>query len=330
MPPSNPEGTQPDNPVERIVADLERHLRRRVLKLEPMAEGHSGWTYRVQFEGEQGILRLPAAGVRIAGPADVVRQGRIMAALHAAGVPAPAIISMADEPVVDGRPFVLMQAVAGERIERVRDVVPQADIALSAVGVLTRIHGLPTERTGIGDEEPRTLPQEVQRWSWLLERSPPELTARAPALAGRLLVKPPAERPPGLVHGDFHYGNLLFDGSRVTSVLDWEIAQVGQPLIDLGCLLLVSAAARSADPEIAISVPGAGAVEVPDEVVVGAYGQVSQEEVDWYVALNFYKLAAILGYNLMLHRRGKRPDPIYETRTETIRKFIDEGLQRLG
>jgi hypothetical protein len=71
MSPSNPEGTQPDNPVERIVADLERHLRRRVLKLEPMAEGHSGWTYRVQFEGEQGILRLPAAGVRIAGPADV-------------------------------------------------------------------------------------------------------------------------------------------------------------------------------------------------------------------------------------------------------------------
>ncbi|HEY4864435.1 MAG TPA: phosphotransferase [Candidatus Dormibacteraeota bacterium] len=97
-----------------------------------------------------------------------------------------------------------------------------------------------------------SIRRKVRRWNWLLERSPPELTARAPALAGRLLVKPPEERPPGLVHGDFHYGNLLFDGSRVTSVLDWEIAHVGQPLIDLGCLLLVSAAARSADPEIAI------------------------------------------------------------------------------
>ena len=294
-----------------------------------MSEGHSGLTYRVQLEGEQGILRLPAAGVRIAGPADVARQGRIMAAVHSAGLPAPAIISMADQPVIDGRPFVLMQAVPGERIERVRDVVPQAEIAVSAVGVLGRIHALPAERTGIGDEEPRTLAQEVQRWSWLLERSPPELTARAPALARRLLENPPAERPPRLVHGDYHYGNLLFDGSRVTAVLDWEIAQLGQPLIDLGCLLLVSAAARSADPDIAASVPGAGAVEVPDEVAVGTYGQLHQEEVDWYVALNFYKLAGILGYNLMLHRRGKRPDPIYETRTETIRKFIDEGLRRL-
>jgi aminoglycoside phosphotransferase (APT) family kinase protein len=311
-----------------VTADLERHLGRRVLSLAPMAEGHSGLTYRVTLDGEQGILRLPPTGVRIAGPADVARQGRIMAALHGAGVPVPAIIAMAAEPVIDGRPFVLMEAVAGDRIEKVMDVVPQAEIAKSAVGALTQIHAVPLESTGIGEEVPMSLAGEVQRWSWLLERAPQELTAQAPVLARRLLEKVPAERPAVLVHGDYHYGNLLFDGSRVAAVLDWEIAQTGQPLIDLGCLLMVSAAAQSTDPDIAISVPGAGGLGVPEEVLTRAYGDVDREEADWYVAFNFYKLAAILGYNLMLHRRGKRPDPIYETRTGTITKFIEEGNRR--
>jgi hypothetical protein len=75
-------------------------------------------------------------------------------------------------------------------------------------------------------------------------------------------------------------------------------------------------------------VPGAGGLDVPEEVLTRGYGDVDREEADWYVAFNFYKLAAILGYNLMLHRRGKRPDPIYETRTGTITKFIEEGNRR--
>lgn len=311
------------------MADIERRLRRRVLKLEPMAEGHSGLTYRVHFDGEQAILRLPPAGVRIAGPADVARQGRIMAALHDAGMPVPAIIAMADEPVVGGRPFVLMEAVAGERIEKISHLISKPDIAISAVEVLAKIHRLPAAQTGIGDEDSRGLVQEIHRWSWLLERAPQELTAGAPELARELLNTAPAERPPALVHGDFHYGNLLFDGSHVVSVLDWEIAHLGQPLIDLGCLLMVSAAARSADPDIALSVPGAGGFAVPDEVLRKSYGEVSHEELNWYATVNFYKLAAILGYNLMLHRRGKRPDAIYETRTGTIRKFLEEGIRRL-
>ena len=321
---------QRGNQVDRVTTDLERHLGRRVLAIQSMDEGHSGLTYRVRLDGDEGVLRLPAAGVRIAGPADVARQGRIMAALHAAGLPVPSIIAMADAPVIDGRPFVLMQVVAGDRIEKVRNLVPPADIAASAVEVLARIHRLRLASTGLGDEEPRTLRLEVDRWSWLVERSPRELTARGPELARRLLEKVPEERPPTLVHGDFHYGNLLFDGSRVTSVLDWEIAHLGQPLIDVGCLLLVSATAGSADPDLARSVPGGGGLEVPGEVLRASYANADPAELDWYVALNFYKLAAILGYNLMLHRRGKRDDPIYETRTETIRKFIEEGIRWIG
>ena len=52
--------------------------------------------------------------------------------------------------------------------------------------------------------------------------------------------------------------------------------------------------------------------------------------MNWYVAMSLYKYAAILGYNLMLHRRGKRPDPMYEGLTTTITGMIDEGIDLLA
>ena len=74
-----------------IWADLEGQLGARVLSLEAVPEGHSGFTYFVKAESGEFVLRIPPPGTRIAGPADVVRQGRIMSALHASGLPVPAI-----------------------------------------------------------------------------------------------------------------------------------------------------------------------------------------------------------------------------------------------
>ena len=76
-------------------------------------------------------------------------------------------------------------------------------------------------------------------------------------------------------------------------------------------------------------VPGGGAVTLPEGELLAMYGG-SPDEFQWYLALTYYKYASIFGYNLMLHRRGKRPDPIYEERTTTIVNFIAEGRRLLG
>src|SRR5437879_13528875 len=101
----------------KIRDDLAGAIGERVLDLQPIPEGHSGFTYWVELGGRRAVLRLPPPGARIAGPADIPRQGRIMQALHARGLPVPAIIAMSAEPVVDGRPYVPMAALAGDRIE---------------------------------------------------------------------------------------------------------------------------------------------------------------------------------------------------------------------
>ncbi|MEP7105108.1 MAG: phosphotransferase family protein [Chloroflexota bacterium] len=311
--------------MSTIQADLERELGRPVESIDSIPEGHSGFTYWVGLgDGERAVLRLPPPGARIAGPADIPRQGRLMKALSEAGLPAPRILAMSDQPVIDGRPFVLMEAISGDRIEQVVGTVPDQQLVASAVAVLKRLHELPLARTGIGDEPPQPLEAEMMRWAWLMERAPAELTGRAPLLGGRLAETRPQAQAPTLVHGDYHYGNMLFRDGQVVGVLDWEIAQVGQPLLDLACMSVVARAGRSG-----AGVPGGGAVDVDDGDLLSMYGA-DPADYAWYLALTFYKYAAIFGYNLMLHRRGKRPDPTYETRTTTIVEFIEEGVRLLG
>jgi aminoglycoside phosphotransferase (APT) family kinase protein len=227
---------------------------------------------------------------------------------------------MSTEPVIDGRPFILMEQVVGLRIEQTALRERPIDIARSAVAVLKRLHSLPLEKTGIGDEDPVGLSAEMMRWGMLMQRAPEELTVRAGELGGLLAAQVPDERTPTLVHGDYHYGNMLFRGHEVTAVLDWEIAEIGQPLLDLGCLCIVAIRRQYQGAHN----PG-GAIDVSMQQLYELYG-VDAGEMRWYAAMSLYKYASIFGYNLMLHRRGKRPDPMYEGLTDTIVGMIDEGI----
>jgi aminoglycoside phosphotransferase (APT) family kinase protein len=294
---------------ERISRDLAARIGQPVVAVRAVPEGHSGFTYWVEMAGGRAVLRLPPPGARIAGPADIPRQARIMAALHGQGLPVPAVLAGSEDPVVDGRPFVLTEALPGERVdEAIASGRTPVELASAALEVLRRLQAVPLERTGIGDDEPMPLQGELARWAWLMERAPSELTGRAPELARRLNQRQPPEAAPVMVHGDYHFGNMLFTGGRVSAVLDWEIAQLGQPLLDLCCICLSHVG--------------------PDEVL-----EISETDpltFRWFLALTRYKYAAILGYNLMLHRRGKRPDPSYEERTDAIRGFIEEGIAALA
>lgn len=317
--------------IDRVLADLraglEERLRAlwsdaglRVTRVESIPEGHSGFTYFVDVEdGARAgayVLRMPPPGAKIRATADVVRQGRIMKALHDAGLPAPDVPVLCTDPVLDERPFILMERTDGLRIEPTAEREDPEAIARSAIAVLRRLQELPAEQTGLGGEDPVGLDYELMRWAWLMERAPEELTGAAPALGGRLAELKPAERPPTLVHGDYHYGNMLFTGPRVTTVLDWEIAQIGQPLLDLGALCIVAGHHPGDWPA------------VPQRELMQLYG-VEEPEMRWYIAMSLYKYASIFGYNLMLHRRGKRPDPMYEDLTGTITGLIDRGRELL-
>jgi aminoglycoside phosphotransferase (APT) family kinase protein len=319
--------------LDRVRSDLEARLRReladpdlRLGRIAPVPAGHSGFTYWVDVGGVDQVLRLPPPGARPVRASDVARQGRIMAAVRAAALPAPAIVSMSQEPVVDGRPYVLMERVEGERIEVAGLVIPAGDIAERAMEVLQRLHSLPLEATGIGNEEPVPIREEMVRWALLMQRGAPDLTERGPELGGLISEHIPDDVSPGLVHGDYSFGNLLFRGIEVAAVLDWEIASIGQPLLDVGSMAAMVVRDRLGQ-EI---VPGRR-LDVDFDAVLRSYG-VDRARADWYIAFSLYKYGAILSYNVMLDRRGRRPDAFYaqEKTHAVIRGMIDEGIAVIG
>ena len=288
-----------------------------------MPHGHSGFTYLVRASQERRqrslVLRLPPPGARPLGPADVVRQGRIMAALASQGFPVPAVVASSDEPVLDGRPFVLLEHVAGKRVEDVQPRLGGEALAASAVSTLRRLHAIPTSASGLA-ESPVEIGADLERWQALLERAHAELPMPFEALRVALASSLPRARPPCLVHADYHFGNLLFDrAGSVVAVLDWEIAEIGQPLIDVGCLA-VAGMSRGTEP--AGPVPGPS---IDASQLAALYGA-DRAELEWYCAFSCYKYAAVYAYNRMLHRRGKRVDVFNDGLEPLIERLVNHGL----
>ena len=312
--------------VEDLIrADLQVQLGQPVHGLRPIPEGHSGFTYWVDTEQGRSVLRLPPPGARAAGPADVLRQGRILEALHSQGLPVPRVLAMGAGPLVDGRPFLLMEKLPGIRIEAaIAAGVPPLVLAESAVGVLHQLQRVPASATGLSGEHPVSIADELARWRWLMERAPPELTHRGPQLELLLAADPPSPQPAVLVHGDFHYGNMLFTNGQVVGLVDWEIAELGQPPLDLSCLC-VAAEVGASEP----GMPPTGRWDVPAALLAATF-DLDEADFAWWQALTYYKYAAIFGYNLMLHRRGKRPDPTYEQRIASITGFLERGIDLLA
>jgi aminoglycoside phosphotransferase (APT) family kinase protein len=288
-----------------------------------MPHGHSGFTYLVRASEAKTarwlVLRLPPPGARPLGPADVARQGRIMTALAGQGFPVPAVLASSDEPVVDGRPFVLLEHVAGRRVEEVQAELGSGRLASSAVSTLRRLHAIPVAAVGLGDE-PVLIAADLARWQTLLERARADLDLPFEALHSALASSFPEPRPPCLVHADYHFGNLLFDSDgSIVAVLDWEIAEIGQPLIDLSCLAV---AGMSRGGELVGPVPGP---TLASRELAELYGA-DPAELEWYCAFSCYKYSAVYAYNRMLHRRGKRIDAFNDGLEPLIERLLSYGL----
>jgi aminoglycoside phosphotransferase (APT) family kinase protein len=128
------------------------------------------------------------------------------------------------------------------------------------------------------------------------------------------------------VHGDFQWGNLLAardaDGTpRLTAILDWELARAGTVLDDLGWVCVFS------DPEGWAQSPYSPALPRPEQLI--AWYGADPAQVAWHRALGGYAFAVIIGLNLMLHRRGKRPDPHYEQLAPSATTLVDRALDVL-
>jgi aminoglycoside phosphotransferase (APT) family kinase protein len=311
----------------------------RVAEVEPLTGGASSLTFVARVEeGPPGdevlVLKVAPPGLPPVRNRDVLRQGRVLRALHVAGVVVPRVHFDDDGAPPDVPPFIAMGFVPGTSLEPVlaahRDPTTFDEIrarALDAAAVLAAIHRVDVAGVGIR-EEPVALTEEVERWTRAFATVPPDLQGDYERCADALVRSAPAPLPAVVNHGDFRLGNTLGQDGRVTAVIDWEIWSVGDPRVDLAWFTYFTdeachPAAPSSEPS---GMPTAA--ELLD--AYAAAGGASLADLRWFDALTRYKEAATTALLVKRARRSGPLAPALERMVPALPRLVDEAYEMLG
>ena len=308
-----------------------------------MMPGHAGFAYGFTVEtkgdAESWFLRLPPPNVKWKGTADVLRQVAVLGALDGTDIPHCSIKWSGDDLQWFDRPYFIVPKLEGDVVRTEQgawvpklEMTTRRDMARQAMSALARIHQVDWHRAErIGP--PIEFGADVERWDRFVEKAAdPERLALQPSVREQLLGNIPEDAPQGIFHGDFQWANLFFSPEgRLLAVIDWELVGVGATLNDVGWIATFNdpqawAGDRSASGGMGKVMPDA---EELVDLYCEAYGQ-SLPDIDWFRALAAYKFAIISGFNLMLHRRGKRPDPTWEITKHSIEPLFERALKLAG
>ena len=305
--------------------------------------GHAGFSYGFSVDIGAGVeswfIRLPPPNVNWRGTADVLRQVAVLEALAGTEVPHCTVRWSGADLEWFGRPYFVVPKLAGDvlRLGPGEWAAPLAaeqhlDMGRQAMRALAALHKVDAAKAPyLG--EPVPFEEDVVRWDRFYERAAdPHCLARAPDCRKRLLETLPTDAPVGIFHGDFQTSNLFYatDGpqcGQLLAVIDWELTGIGATLNDVGWICTFS------DREAWATGDGERPMFLDPETLmalyVDAYGA-PLPALDWFRALAAYKFAIITGFNLGLHRRGKRVDPSWELTKHSMAPLIDRALALLG
>jgi aminoglycoside phosphotransferase (APT) family kinase protein len=293
--------------VERVTAWFSEHVPAVAppLSFDLIAGGRSNLTYRVTDAADgRWVLRRPPLGNVLATAHDMEREHRIISALAYTDVPVAPARGLCTDEAVNGAPFYVMDHVDGlvlrdaSAAEAVSpDVRRRAGLSLAAT--LARIHAVDPDAVGLGElgRKEGYIARQLKRWNGQFEQS---LTRDVPVVSDahrHLLDNIPEQGDPAIVHGDYRLDNCMIDAhGEVIAVLDWEICTLGDPIADLGLLMVYWTQPDdqySALPGAATTLEG-----FPTRAeLVAAYeaaGGRSVGDLDYYVAFGYWKLACIL------------------------------------
>lgn len=276
-----------------------------------IAGGKSNLTYLLSAADREAILRRPPTGQLLPTAHDMLREARVIGALGPTGFPVPGIVAVERTGELLGQPFYVMQRVVGHVV---RDAFPDGYAASSddhrlvaerLVATLAQLHATDYAAAGLGDfgRPEGYMERQVRRWSRQSAASTDVPVPGLAELAAELVAALPAHADSTIVHGDFRLDNCVLDpgdAGRIAAVLDWEMSTLGDPLADLGVLLVywaqtadqVAEALQHIVPKIT-QLAG-----FPDRAGVATlYALATGREVSslpFYVAFGYFKLAVVI------------------------------------
>ncbi|MFJ9557507.1 phosphotransferase family protein [Nocardiopsis sp. NPDC101807] len=276
-----------------------------------VAGGKSNLTYVVGDGTGEWVVRRPPLGHVLATAHDMSREYRVMTALRDTAVPVPRTHLLCEDPEVLGAPFYVMEYVGGTPFRTRDEIAPLGPgaarrVAEELIATLGALHAVVPEEVGLGafGRPEGFLERQVRRWGKQLDASRSRDVPGIDELRARLAASLPEQSAPAVVHGDYRLDNVLATPEgRITAVLDWEMATLGDPLVDLGLMLVYQ--------RQPVGIGGAPATSAegfpPPEELVAMYAATTGRDVSrlaWYVALGCFKLAVIAEGIHFRHGKG--------------------------
>ncbi len=276
------------------------------LRFEMIAGGRSNLTYSVtDAEGARWALRRPPLGKRLGSAHDMGREASVVGALAPTPVPVPGVVGFCDDESVNEAPFYVMDFLPGPILRAVPDAEPYDEAQRRAIGenvvdTLVAIHDVDPDAVGLGElgKKADYVARTLHRWSGQWEKSKTRELRLIDDVHDRLAARIPEQGPATIVHGDYRLDNMILseDAKAVAGVVDWELCTLGDPLADVGLLLVYWA--EEGDEMVPLMEPATMAPGFPTrEQVKARYAERSGRDlgqIDFFVALGYWKLAIVL------------------------------------
>ncbi|HXC49766.1 MAG TPA: phosphotransferase family protein [Candidatus Limnocylindrales bacterium] len=291
-----------------------------------LAGGTQNVLVRFSRGGREYVLRRPPRHLRPKSNDSLRREGRVLAALAGSDVPHPGFIAGCfDEAVMGGAVFYLMEPVDGFNATtelpalHAGDAGVRHEMGLESARALSRLSRLDPAAIGLSDfgKPQGFLERQVSRWLSELESYSRHQGYPGPRIPGieRIAAWLERNRPEqgatGILHGDYHLANVMYDpaSARLVAIVDWEMSTLGDPLLDLGWLLATWPDAEDVSVGAASLYVQAGGLPRRDELVRSYAEGCSRalDSLDWYVAMACFKLGIVLEGTHARAFAGKAP-----------------------
>jgi aminoglycoside phosphotransferase (APT) family kinase protein len=307
------------------------------LTAAPVGDGHSNVTF-VLSTGV--VLRRPPRGPLPPSAHDVLREARLLRALEPTEVRTPGVLAVCDDPAVIGAPFYVMERVDGDVITSAVPAALDSDeqrlrIADELIDAVVELHG--TDWTALGLEgfgKPTGyLERQLRRFGGLWEHNRTREVEEFGQVSEWLAANLPQSPPATIVHGDYRLGNTMFarrSPARLIAIFDWEMATIGDPLADIGYMMIhwTQADDRTGSHFNLQSVTSQPGFPTRQEMVA-RYEERSGRSVralDWYVTLALWKAVVFMEGNYRRAISGASDDPYMKTFGDGVVELAQRAL----
>jgi aminoglycoside phosphotransferase (APT) family kinase protein len=317
------------------------------LSFERISGGRSNLTFAVtDSAGGRWALRRPPLGKGLSSAHDMSREHRVIAGLQETSVPVPPLAGLCEDDSVNGAPFFVMDFVDGTVLRAKPDAEAAFDsderhaIGLRVVDTLVDLHGVDPDEVGLGElgRKQDYVARQLHRWSGQWEKSKTRELELVDDLHRRLEARIPEQGPATIVHGDYRLDNMILaaDGT-VAAVVDWELCTLGDPLADVGLLMVYWSLPGDAFAPLFEAPTMADGFPDRDELRQRYAERSGRDlsELDFYIALGYWKLTIILEGIVARYSAGQygKTDEGYAEFAKVVGRLAeaaDEAERRLG